>query len=370
MAQQGIVVRNEDGSVETLDLYNNTRKFRDENGKLVTMDLGNADVHIDQALANYAAGYKFADRGLIADFVAPVVPVPKASDKYYTWDKDDVFQEAEDLIVGQGASPREINPRLSSTTFSTLPFGASAAVPTELSANADAPLQIEQMYMARPLTALRLAREIRVASLATSSSNWTNGYTTTLGATQKWNSGSASNPVQDILTGIENSLTPVNFIAMSEQVQHDFVQNAQVQKYIASKVNLPPLPLGAPGDVTASVNAQISAILELPPIHIGRRKKKLTASTYGYVWGSNVVLGYAEPGMPMNGQSISTFKTFRWSQADAGVPDGTVQGGFMVRSYFDPRRGARGSRVIVVAHNDAEISTSVFAGGLLINAHQ
>lgn len=370
MSQNLIKVRDvaDPSVIWEIDTYNHTRTMRDANGRLVTMDLGQADVHIDAALSNYAAGYRQWDG--IADEVAPVAPTGKASDKFFTWDKDDVNQKAEDLIVGPDSAVKEVSGRLSSAAFSTVPYGLGASVPVELSANADAPLKIEMGYMRRCLAAILLGREARVATLVTASGNWTGGYTTTLGATAKWNGGAASNPVQDLYTAIENSLTPVRAIAMSEQVWHDFVQNAAVQKYVASKTQVPPLPGANAGNQSKIMNEEFSALLGLPPFLIGRMKNKATSSTYGYVWGNNVALIYNDPAVPSDGQSISTARTFRWTGADSAATDGAMQGGFLVRSYYDPRRGARGSRVMVVTHNDAEVMTSVYAGGLIINAHQ
>lgn len=355
------------GKLMSVDTYQHTIQMKDESGKLVTMDLGQSDVHIDAALSNYAAGFRQWEG--IADEVAPVFHTPRASDRYYTWDKDDVFQQAEDLILGPDNNVKEVAGRVSSTAFTTVPFGLAASVPTELAANADAPLKIEQMYMRNIMQKIGIGREIRCANLIMASGSWTGGYTTTLGATAKWNGGSASNPVQDLYTAIEASLTPVRAIAMSERTWHDFVQNAAVQKYVASKVDAPPLP-NSNADSYSRTTDSFSALLGLPKILIGRMKKKLTASTYGYVWSDNVALLYNDPSLPSDGQSISTARTFRWSGADAGAVDGNMQGGFLVRSYYDPRRGARGTRVMVVTHNDIEVMTTVFAGGLIINAHQ
>lgn len=376
---QKIAIRDEDGNVlHELDLHENTIQFTNDDGKVVTMDLGIQDVHIDKALANYAAGYRQVAG--IADTVCPVVSVDQSSNKYFTWDKDDVFQDAQDLIVGPNQAMKEISPRLSSDNYSCNPFGIGSFVATELQANQDAPLDVYGAALRRCLNAIHLGRERRVASLLTASGSWTGGYTTTLGATAKWNAGSASNPVQDLFTAIESSLTPVGGIVMSELVLHDFVQNAAVQKYTGVKTMVPPMPngvlatpwTGATANYSPMMPSDFSALLGLPPIYIGYMKGKSGAATYGYVWGSNVALLYNEgPGLPSDGQSISTCKTFRWTAADAMAQDGsTQQGGFLVRSYFDPRRGGRGGRMVAVVHNDAEKMTSVYAGGLIINAHQ
>jgi hypothetical protein len=57
----------------------------------------------------------------------------------------------------------------------------------------------------------------------------------------------------------------------------------------------------------------------------------------------------------------------RWNKANQG-PDGAMQGPFYVRKYFDERRGLRGGYVYVVGHQDGEIFTSKYVGGLLKGA--
>lgn len=355
-----IQLRDENGAViGDLDLANGNVSMRDETGRLVTMDLGPADVHVDTGLVNYCAGYKLQDG--IADLACPVVPVAKASDKYWTWDKDDAFQDVEALVSGSSATPNEVSPRVGNETFSTVPYALAAAVPIELMANADAPVRPEIAAGRRVMNALMLARERRVAAKLMTAGNWSGR---TAAVTAKWNGGANSDPIRDLYTAIESCLTPVNQVIMSERTYHDFVQNAAVQKYVAAKTMIAPIA----ADKNASASA-FSALLGLPPFVIAPMKGKASASTYGYVWGDNVLLAYNEPGVPADGQTINTAKTMRWTGANGGAPDGSMTGGFMVRKYFDPRRGARGSNVYVVVHNDAEILTSTWAGYLLTGAH-
>lgn len=356
-----IKMTNVDGSTGEIDLAQGTVTLRDEQGNLITMDLGPADVHIETGLVNYCAGYKLQDG--IADTVCPIVPVPKASDKYWTWDKNDAFQDVEALVSGATDNPKEVSPRLGNSSFSTKSYCLAAPVPVELVANADAPVRPEIAAVRRVMNALSLARERRVASLLMSTANWGSGRYGAVAA--KWNGGANSDPIRDIYTAIESCLTPINQIVMSERTYHDFVQNAQVQKYIASKVNVAPIAASNSGSASS-----MSALLGLPPIVIAPMKGVVTnTTTYGYVWGDNVALCYNEPGVPADGQTINTAKTFRWTGADAATPDGTASGGFMVRKYFDPRRGSRGSWVYVVVVNDAEVMTSTVAGYLLTGAH-
>jgi hypothetical protein len=352
----------ETGEVYHLDLQNNTRTMRDQSGRLVTMDLGVADVHIDAALSNVCFGFKLATG--IADDISPVVPVAKASDKYYTWDKDDALQPAQHLAVAAGGTVAEISPRLSNAAFSTVNFALQAFVPTEVEANADGPLKPRMAATKRLMNAMMLGREQRVATMYRTAASYASAYKATIAAAAKWNGGASSNPVQDLYTRIEAALMPITDVVMSERTWHDFVQNAAVQKYTASKQVVP----GANPIANAQQAEALSALLGLPPIRIGAMKAK-DSTGYPYIWGNDVVLIHRPDTLTNDGQEIASSYTFRWTGAGTGQ-DGTASGGFFVRSYYDPKRGARGGTVVVVGHSDAEVLVTDVVGGLLVDAHQ
>lgn len=354
------------GGVQNIDLAKNVVTLRDQGGQLVQMDLGQADVHIDKTLASYAAGFKLQEG--CADIASPPIVVPNASDKFWTWDKDDAFQLVQDMVSSAGGAVKEVSMRLSNTGFATKQFALQAFVPTEVQANADAPLNPTLAAMRRIMNAMMLAREVRVATLLRTAGSHANTITST--ATTKWNAGSASNPIQDLFTLIEASLQPITDIIMSEQTAHDFMQNAAVQKYLAYKQAVPGLQhVSSDGRGSGTSMESFSAMLGLPPIHVAAMKYKTAASTYSYVWGGDVLLLHRPPaGVPKDGQDIAASYTFRWGGGQVG--DATVQGGFIVRSFFNQFRGPRGGQQIVVTMNDAEVSTSTLVSGLIIGAHQ
>ncbi len=349
-----------------VNLQQNIVTMRDGGGQLIQMDLGQADVHVDRTLASYAAGFRLQEG--VADLASPPVVVPNASDKYWTWDKDDTFQLVQDMATSAGGQVKEVSMRLSNTAFQTKQYALQAFVPTEVQANADTPINPTLAAMRRIMNAMMLAREVRVATLLRTSANHANVITCT--STTKWNGGAGSNPIQDLFTLIENSLQPITDIAMSEQTAHDFMQNPAVQKYLAYKTNVPGLmKVTSDGRTGSQDMGAFSAMLGLPPIHVAAMKYKATASTYPYVWGGDVLLLHKPPaGIPTDGQDIAPSYTFRWSGGTVG--DSTVQGGFIVRSFFNPYRGPRGGQQIIVTMNDAEVSTSTLVSGLIIGAHQ
>ena len=324
--------------------------------RLVTMDLGVSDVHQAAPLSNYAAGYKLSDG--VADVAAPVLTVAKDTDKYYTWDKENAFQRVQPTAGANGGTVPEINPTLSNTSYQTVAYALGAFLPTEVVGNADAPLRPEMAAIRRVMNALKLEREIRVATLLTTSGNWDSSLYTNLAAGAKWNGGASSDPIKDLHTIIEASYAPVTGIIWSEKVEHDFVRNAQVQKYLYAKDGAAPLP-------TAD---QLSSVFRLPTIYTAKMKY-IASSALTYVWGNSVVLLHQPPSMPPQDQEdVATALTFRWNGGQTS--DGSMVAGWLVRKFFMQDRGGRGGQKLVVVHNDVEKMTSAYVGGLIAGAHQ
>lgn len=325
--------------------------------RLVTMDLAQSDVHIDSALPNYAAGYRLADG--MADVALPPLVVPKASNKYFTWDTVNAFRRViPNGGIGGGVVP-EVNPTLSNSSYQTKEYALGAFVPAQIEANADAPLRPYQAATKRVMNALLLEREIRVATTLQTSGNWDASLVTSLAAAAKWNGGASSDPVADLHLLLEASAMPVTGIIMSERVAHWFTRNAAVQKFTGYKANVKPLPSAS----------EFAGILELPPIYIAKMKYFASGTALSYVWGNHVVLVHAPAENPPTSQDdVATGYTFRWNGGDA--PDGAANAGFLVRTYFDPKRGSRGGNMVVVVHNDIEVMTSNLVGGLILNAFQ
>ena len=326
--------------------------------RLVKMDLGTSDVHQAAPIGNYAAGYKLSDG--VADIAAPVLVVKKDTDKYYTWDKENAFQRVQPSGNANGGTVPEVNPTLSNTSYQTVARALGAFLTTEVIASADGSLRPEMAAIKRVMNALLLEREIRVATLMQTNGSWDSTLVTTLGATAKWNAGTTSDPIADLHNIIEKSYMPVTGIVWSELVEHDFIRNAQVQKYIYANSNGGKNPLPSGGD--------ISSMFKLPNIYTAKMKY-IASSALTYVWGNHVVLLHQPPTIPPSDQEeVASTLTFRW---DGGqTADGTMTAGWLIRKFFMQDRGGRGGQKLVVVHNDAEVQTSAFVGGLIKSAHQ
>lgn len=343
-----------------IDETNGVVLVKDGNGKLQrfadvhasndgvqTRDLGAVDVHIPSALSSYAAGYKI--EGGVAEIVAPVVMTNKASDYFFTFDKDDAFESASSLVQAEGDRVKEISPRKSNTLFTTVPYALGAFIPQGVIANADAPLNPRMAAISRVMNVMLLAREERTAAIF----NLTDfaGYTSALGSTTKWNGGTSSDPKLDLDLAEESALLNPTMLVMNKKVFNAFARNPNISKYSVYKDN------------KNSMNpADLQAALDLPPIVIANMKgKSVSAGTYGYIWDNVVVSMHNQPGVPADQMTIGCAKTFRWSKGGLGMD----ANGFRVRMFFDPTRGQDGGEVIVVAVNEVPQLTGVPTSYLL-----
>ena len=323
----------------------------------VLMDLAPSDVHIPAAMPNFASGYRnFAP---MADMFAPPLPVAKQVDDYWQFAKEDAFQRALPNVGAGGATVGEISPRLANAQYSCIERALGGFVSTQLEANADAPLKIQQATTRRVMNALLLEREIRVQSLARTSGNWTSSLAVTIAAGAQWNGGPASDPVKDLQAIQEAGYGDVTGILMPEPVYNAFTRNTASRGYYVYKPGADPIP----------TPDKMSALLRLPPIYVAKMKYINSSGVLTYVWGTDVVLFRQPDEMPPTSQEdVATAYTFRWNALNP--KDGVSSGGFIVRQYYVQDRGSLGGNKIVCVMNDSEKMTSSFIGGLLINAYQ
>jgi hypothetical protein len=329
----------------------------DWDGNTIAMDLGTSDVHQAAATPGYAAGYR--NEAPMADMFAPPLIRNKPSDKFYTFAKEDAFQRATPVVGATSAQVAEIAPRLANQTFNTIEYALGGFVGTQIEAAADAALRIRQATMTRVLNAQMIEREIRVAALATTASNWDTSVVATVLAAAKWDGGASSDPIADIHARAEASWGDPTGVVLSEKVFHAMQRNPQVQKYFAYKNSASPLP--GSGDM--------SSLLNIPQIFVAKMKYINPAGVLDYIWGNDVVLFRMPAQMPPTTQDdVASAVTFRW---DAGsVADGTASNGMLVREYYVQDRGTMGGNKVVLILHDAEVTTSKFVGGLIKSAWQ
>jgi hypothetical protein len=335
-----------------------TQRGSDISNPVHLLDLGTGDVHIPSASPNIALGY--SNEAPFADIVSPPVLMPKPSDYFFTFDKNDAFQRAYPSGGSGGAEVGEIAPRLSNTLYTTVERALGGFVSTQLEAAADVPLRILTATTRRVLMAMHIEREIRVQSLLRATSSWNASNFLALSGATIWNGGSSSDPILNLHNRIEKSLGKITGILMALPTWNAFIRNPAVRAFYGFKDGVDAIP----------DPAQANKALKLPPIFVSEMRYINSSGNPDFIWGGDVVLFRNPPEMPPSTQDdIASSYTFRWNMQGKPQDATMAAGGFIIRQFYDQRRGSMGGTKVVVVHQDAETQTSSFVGGLLTGAY-
>ena len=345
---------------ETMEIILAENSHLGRQGQRVTLSLTPTDVHEDEELSTYLAGYK--PNGFRADEASKVVLVDHDSDKYRSFSSDDAFRRVDVKGAIEGAVP-EVDPQSSVTTYQVVDRFIGSFINDITEQNATKLYRPRQQAMKRCKWAVQLDREIDVWTLLAATGSWAAGAQATIGAGFQWNGGGSADPIKDLTDRIEASAQQVTDIWMNQQVAFAFLRNASVRDQMRML-----LGDAAPNASVAQVaNAQATnvdfQIPGLPPIHVVAGKvKNESTSALDYILTDAVVLTTSPPGVPTDGEEIATSYSFR-RRGGMGV-------GFETREFRVENRGPKGGTMIVVSMADIAKITGNNVGGLILNTIQ
>jgi len=340
----------------TLKLANDTPWGKE--GETVKLSLTPADVHDPTEMPNYLAGYRpFPFR---ADDASPEVLVDRDEEYYRTFNSDDAFRRVTVKGSIEGSHP-EVDPKSALVKYNVVDRFVGCFVNEITRQNATA-YEPRQAGLRRAKNAIMLDRELDVWGLLTTLASFDTANRVTLTAGQEWNGGASSNPIENLKDRIIASAQPVTDIWMNFQVAMDFLMHPLVKDYLkAFHGDGASSAIGArmeQGDAVKSFK-----LFALPPIHVVESKvKNETSLALDYVLGNDVVLTSQPPGVPIDGETICTTKTFRRR--------GNAQNGWDTREYRVENRGPKGGVMIVCSMADIAVITSNRCGGLIKSARQ
>lgn len=170
-----------------------------------------SQIHIDQALTNLSVMFRNAT--YIGDQVLPIVPVPKRSDKYFVYRKEDFLSPSPASATGALASLRrpgteaaEIDYGLSTQNYYAEEYAYRGFVADAEAAAADNPMQPDADQTIQLTERLLLDNELAAAALVGKRANYpaSNKVTLTTGGTgTSWAQYASTNsvPFTDIKNG-------------------------------------------------------------------------------------------------------------------------------------------------------------------------
>ena len=290
-----------------------------------------SDVHVDRPLSNYAVEYR--NEKLIADQVAPFVPVNNKSQSYLIYTKADKFSLPDD-IRGPKSEANQVTWGSSTGTYACIDRALKDFISDAIAANADPGVNPTERTTGFLTDLLLLGFENRVASLVTTAGNYGGSYKTTLAGTTQFSDYAGSDPIGVIDTGKAACFLEPNTIIMGKDVYDKLKRHPQLLDHVkggATKTN-----------IAMVQQAAMAEIFEVDRILVGKAKynsaKKGQTATFANLWGKFVVLAYIDTDVTLD--NLTAFKTFRWTQESTSA-------GFKVRRYRDEKRGGGGQEIEV-----------------------
>lgn len=308
------------------------------------------DLHIDVPLSNVAMSYR--PNGMIADVIAPIVPVDKQSNKYNIWSQADALRVEPDKRA-PGTEARLIERSVSSGTYYADNYALKTALTLEDRENMDASY-IAQLRNGRAQflkSKITLNWEKRLADQITSGSN-VGSYSTVASDWMDYTNGN-SDPLGDMWQTFDNVELVTGYrpnrILMGELAWKHFRRHADVIDILHGDTGN-----GSPRYATRE---QMKALFEVDQFIVGgvyynsgARGQSLSLSD---LWLDNVLVYYA-PIAPSI-EEPSFMYSFRWQKP--ALPNMAIE----VHPYDTKKK----SEEIEIGYYQDEVITGSTLGFLL-----
>lgn len=298
-----------------------------------------------------AIALAYRNNTLIADAVLPRVPVGLQSFKYMSYPKGQLMTLTE-TRVGRKSKPNEVEFTGTELTDSTNDEALDDAVPISdinLAAAQGLPDPIGQAV--EGITdLLLLKREVRAAALVLGAGNYAAANKTALVGNAQWSDYTAthSDPINDIMTGLDSCVMRPNVAVMGNQVASKLRRHPNIVKSYN----------GTAGDAGIVPLQYLADLFDLEEILVGQgwvnTAKKGQAVNLQRVWGKSCALIYRNK--LANTQRGATFGlTAQFGPRIAG-------------SEYDKNIGMRGGQMVRVGESVKELLMANDLGYLIADA--
>lgn len=234
---------------------------------------------------------RYTNNDMIGGRVMPVVKVPNRSDKIGKVPLGTGLSPTDTRLAGQNAHVPELNWNISSTgTFLVNDYGLMSFITADAATNADAPFEVRVTTAEILADTLELMQEIDVASSVGTPGNYASGYSLNVStAADKWNND-ASDPAQQIRTGLRKLLRAPGSKVVLVLGWDVFIALQSHPKILSTFLNRAGSASGATPDLVTE--EWLARIFNVDEVLVGRAKKN-TANDGQTVSLSDVWTGFA-----------------------------------------------------------------------------
>jgi len=332
--------------------------YKDFAGQRQKGVITNSNLHHDQLLTNLSVAY--ANPAHIWSILCPIVPVQKQTDAIPEWSKRNAMQAPDDELA-PGGDANEVEWDVEDRLFRTKGRGLKAKSYGEDVANADAPYDVLATDQDTVLQQLDLAKERRVRTLVTTSSNYASGNTSALTAPNRWDSAGGGNPIknmQDARAALWEGVGPTKIVTGSSlDVYHVLSRHPQILGLFQYNGSSP--GLATPDMIAQYIRADQYVIGE------GREAtgNEAQTATYSRIW-PDVWFMLRVPVGAATTKNAFFCAILRWAMA--GVPNvGTPVDGVTTTQWFDGTKGTAGVFYNKVSMQEVELVIANDTGYLL-----
>lgn len=295
--------------------------------------------------------------GFIANRVAPVMEVAKASGQYGVIPIEQLLQAAIDTKRAPGAPYPRNKFTFTYSSYACEEHGAEEVVDDKEAALYSDYLDAELISAQRALNAVLQNREIRWASTVFNASTWT-GSSLTTAVSNEWDDSANATPIVDVKAAKMKIYMGCGVEPNALIIPYSVYQNLRVCAEI--KDALESGGAGIPTDLSAIGPAELARALDIQQVIVAKCLKntanEASAISLSEIWsGEYAMVARVATSSDMREPCIA--RTFHWG-ADGSTVGGTVE------SYRD--EVVRGD-IIRVRHDVDEIVMYKEAGHLLSN---
>lgn len=305
------------------------------------------DVHVDSVLTNFSR--KYSNEAFIWPEVMPTIKVNKRSDVFFRYSKEEYFRLPDDRISSKSYA-NEVGLKVDTDNYSVKDHALEDWVAKEEEENADTPLQPRTDATELILELMNLVQEKRVADIVFAAANYPTGNKVQLSGTSRW-SGSADDPIGDILAGLDAAFMRPNTIIFGAEAWTVFRRLPEVLDAVKSSTRYQ----GSPGGIASAT--EVAGLFDVERVLIGRGRytasKEGQTATYSRLWGKHCSLLYVKKN--------PSIKSITWGATFTEML-------MTVMTGWDGRRGPKGATWLKPAWNSDEHIIASDVGYFIENA--
>lgn len=271
-----------------------------------------SDVHVDQILTNISIAYMQSQTQYIASKVFPVIPVAKASDKYYTYTKNDWFRDEAKRRADSTPSAGS-GYTLGTDSYSCDVYAFHKDVGDRVRKNADSPLNLDREAAQFVMSKILLRQEIQFVSDFMKTTIW---GTDVVGGTDftKWSDYGNSDPIEDIETAKEKVLSTTGFEINTLVLGYQTWRKLKRHPVLTNQIKFT-----SADNITPALAARL---LEVNNLYIARSIKATNVEgatgAYDFIFGKSLLACHVNPTPGLLVPSAGYI--FAWS----GLADGMI----------------------------------------------